>query len=81
MRGDYNYAIWRAPGSLVTVEHWKKGEQLWSLVTVRKDHKCCVVGDAISKGSQAFRPVTDADNRMDRISMAGMIKLAGEING
>lgn len=79
MRGDYNYAIWRIPGSLATVKHWEEGDQLWVLVTVRKDHKCCVTGDAISKGSQAFRPITNLNNRMDRISMAGMIKLAGEI--
>ena len=79
MKGDYDFAIWRVPGSITTVKHWEKGNQVWSVADVRRDHTCCVTGDTILKGSQAFRPHVNANNRMDRISMAGMIKLAGEI--
>lgn len=79
MKGDYNYAIWRVPGGLVTVEHWKKGEQLWSRVEVRKDHTCSVNGETIEKGDRCFAPVTNADNRGDRISFNGMVSLAGPI--
>ena len=79
MKGDYNFAIWRIPGAAATVEHWKKGDQLWSLVTMRIAHTCAVMDEPIPKGSEAFLPVTNADNRRDRISMEGMIKLAGEI--
>jgi len=50
-------------------------KQLWSKIKLRKSKKCVVTGEMIEKGSMAFRPITNAINRMDRISEKGMEKM------
>lgn len=52
------------------------GEQPWLLVTVKKDHICASGDDkVIAAGDKAYRPITNASNRMDRISVREMERL------
>ena len=53
---------------LVGLEHIRWGRQLWSICKLRKDHKCVMTGKMIKKGEQAYRPITNAGNRYERIS-------------
>ncbi len=53
---------------LFRMRHQRWGRQLWACVKVRKEHKCVVTGVLIPKGSYAYRPVTNAGNRYERIS-------------
>lgn len=78
MKDDYTSAVWHVSEALALVEHWTNGEQLWSLLTVNKEHVCQITGETIVAGAEAFAPITHDDNRDDRISMDGMIKLVGE---
>ena len=55
---------------LVGLEHIRWGRQLWSICKLRKDHKCVMTGAEIKKGEQAYRPITNAGNRYERIAKA-----------
>lgn len=55
---------------LYGLEHIRWGRQLWSLCKVRKYHKCVITGEEIKKGEQAYRPITNAGNRYERIAKA-----------
>ncbi len=50
-------------------------DQMWSLCTCRKEHKCVVTDDIISKGDICYRPTTNGNNRYHRISEDGMKEL------
>lgn len=43
------------------------GKQLWTLVKIRKARECSVCRGKIDKGSEAFRPLTNGNNRYHRI--------------
>lgn len=55
---------------LCSIEHSRYGRQPWALVKVRKQHKCVITGEIIPKGAEAYRPITNAGNRYERISQA-----------
>lgn len=48
---------------------------LWTRQKLRKSVKCAVTSRAIETGGQAWSPVTNGNNRMDRISDEGMTRL------
>lgn len=52
-----------------------RGQQLWTKVQCRKDHVCAVSNEPIAAGTLCFKPITNAGNRMDRISEAGLTLL------
>lgn len=60
---------------LVTLQSTHYGRQIWNKCTVRKWWRCAVTGDVIKDASEAWRPITNAVNRSDRISTSGMAKL------
>jgi hypothetical protein len=57
------------------LQHLMYGKQMWTLGKTRKEHKCCILGLIIPKGSKCFRPLTNKNNRMKRISELGMEQL------
>jgi len=59
--------------SLVDSEH---GRQSWVACKVRKSHWCIITKKIIGRGEEAYRPLTNKNNRTDRISLAGMGTLA-----
>lgn len=67
----YEFLEERMKDELVLLGHPIFGRQLWSTVKVRKS-KYCIVTGAPLKGKEAFSPVTNGNNRMDRISILGM---------
>ena len=52
---------------LFGIEHIRYGRQLWAKAKTRKDHHCVITGTIIKKGQQAYRPITNAGNRYERI--------------
>jgi len=52
--------------------HKKWGKQLWVLCGAKKEHKCCITQQIISKGMECWRPLGNSSNRMKRISEKGM---------
>ena len=50
----------------------KYGQQIWTLIKLRKDAICAEMNIKIPKGSMAYRPITNGYNRMERISELGM---------
>jgi hypothetical protein len=70
-----NYKFIQSPGKgLVVTYHPEYGEQIWSLVKVRKYKNCLFLGIPL-RGKEAYMPVTNLNNRMERISKEGMQKL------
>lgn len=62
-----------APGMLILERYsWFDGSDraLWSLVKMRKSHKCAATGIDIAVGEEAFRPVGNQSYRYERISKA-----------
>jgi hypothetical protein len=53
-----------------SISRWD--DMLWTKVKLRKERKCAVTGAMIQKGSVAWSPVTNGNNRMDRISQEGI---------
>ena len=71
MKRDYLlYSLKQIGNSLYGLEHIRYRKQLWVLCTVRKDHVCTITGKAIKKGEDAYRPITNAGNRYERICRA-----------
>jgi hypothetical protein len=49
---------------------------LWTRGRIRgRDKRCMVTGSVLKSGMQAWRPITNGNNRMDRISDAGIAQL------
>lgn len=68
MRSNYlSYSLKKLGEGLYGLEHIRWRRQLWTICKVRKDHKCAITGKAILKGSNAYRPITNAGNRYERI--------------
>ncbi len=63
---------------LYGLEHSRWGRQLWVHTKVRKRHKCAVTGVWIYPGEPAYRPLSNAGNRMVRISFDGMAGIVPE---
>jgi len=65
------YKIVKHPGEgILLILSSYEGKQLWVLSeqTVRKNHECKICSRTISKGKdRAYRPITNLNNRMDRI--------------
>jgi len=55
-------------GELYGLEHIRYGRQVWSLCKMKKPHKCIITNKDIEKGTEAYRPLTNAGNRYERIS-------------
>ena len=58
----------RFNAELYGLSHIRHGNQLWALCKVRKPHVCAITDQPIKKGEQAYRPVTNAGNRYERIA-------------
>ena len=58
----------RLNAMLFGLPHALHGHQLWALCKVRKPHVCVITGQPIKKGEQAYRPITNAGNRYERIA-------------
>lgn len=54
---------------------WGCAPQIWVRAQTRKDWECKITGQPIAKGAWGWRPITNANNRMHRISEAGMERL------
>ena len=66
---EYKIARYVADG-ILRVLSTHEGIQLWVLTNtvVRKDHKCALCEKTILKGKErAYLPITNLNNRMDRI--------------
>jgi len=59
----------------IIVLHSQYGTQIFTICTARKEHKCVVMGIVINKGDLCYRPNTNKNNRMKRISIDGMSEL------
>ncbi len=57
---------------LVGLDHPEYGRQIWSRCKVRKIWDCKASEKRIRPGEGAWRPVTNGQNRMHRISNFGM---------
>lgn len=77
--GYYKYVKAIGDGAII-LKSAKHGEQVWTLCKLRKDNRCVVAEERILKGDEAYRPVTNGYNRMERISKVGMsiLKAANE---
>lgn len=64
------YSLKKLGEGLYSLEHIRWGRQLWTICKVRKDHKCVITGAEIKKREQAYRPITNAGNRYERIAKA-----------
>ncbi len=70
---DYRFKERWSDGIVILFSRY--GEQMWTLVKVRKEHKCAYSNIPISKGSFAWKPVTHGYNRMERICVNAIKKL------
>lgn len=53
-------------------------QDIWDRGTARKVSICQVTGEEIKKGDSSWRPITNGNNRMHRISDAGIKQLEME---
>lgn len=51
----------------LTTDH---GRQLWTRIALRKPAACWSCGTALEPRDSAYRPITNADNRMHRLCRA-----------
>ncbi len=65
-----SWTIIKISDGLYGLAHIRWGRQLWAKCKVRKDHKCVMTDKPIKKGKQAYRPITNAGNRYERIARA-----------
>ncbi len=67
-RTDSDYVIDMAgTDGIAMMTHPRYGRQVWVRCQVRKDSRCTVTGAVIRKGQTAYRPLTNQNNRMERI--------------
>lgn len=57
---------------LVVLTHPKYGQQIWVKSKPSKNLRCVVLGEYVRKGTIMYHPITNACNRMERISEKGM---------
>ena len=60
----------RLGDELYGLVHRRYRRQLWSLAKTRKKHTCAITGKVIEKGSLAYRPITNAGKRYERIAQS-----------
>jgi hypothetical protein len=65
-RSPYRFGK-RLSDGLVGLSHVRYGEQLWSSCATRKARECNDCCKPLPSGAVAFRPLTNAGNRMDRL--------------
>ena len=66
-----NYKLVAEMGpTLVVLESREFPPKMWTECTVRKYHRCVACNGNIKKGRRAYRPITNGNNRMDRICIA-----------
>lgn len=49
---------------------WEGKKQVWTATVMRKRHVCAICYQQILCGTRAFRPTTNADNRLHRVCAA-----------
>lgn len=76
MQNQYKFVEKLSEG-LISLSNPVYGNQLWTSCTIKKD-KECVISKVPLKGKVAYRPLTNAGNRMDRISTEEVNKLVME---
>jgi len=42
------------------------GPQIWTRAKLRKARQCCICSQAVKAGAEAFRPLTNQENRYHR---------------
>jgi hypothetical protein len=67
MRADSYRFLKRLGDGLVVLDCGEYGEQLWSQTKTRKPFRCALCNKDGKSGDEAFRPLTNAHNRMERI--------------
>ncbi len=66
---DSAYRIYTAStDGIALIEHGRYGRQVWVRCQLRKCSVCAVTGRRLLTGATAYRPLTNAANRMKRIS-------------
>ncbi len=66
---DGGYQIYTAStDGIALIEHGRYGRQVWVRCALRKPATCAVTGRPMPAGATAFRPLTNQNNRMVRIS-------------
>ena len=65
-----SHSITKIGDGLFGLEHIRWGRQIWCEAKMRKEHQCVITGATIRKGDYAYRPITNAGNRYERISKA-----------
>ena len=62
------YKVLKRPGAgLARILGMRYGLQLWSIQKSRKAAPCRICDDTIEAGGWSYRPLTNGNNRMDRI--------------
>ena len=71
LKKSSDYTIVEFPADdFMLVRHWKFGRQLWAKSKMTRRHnkdKCAICGRIV--GKQAYRPLTNSGNRMERICL------------
>lgn len=63
------YSIQKVSKGLIGIEHRYYGRQFWAKAKTRKNHRCVMTDTIIKKGEFAYRPITNAGNRYERIHL------------
>lgn len=58
--------------AIAVLDHPEYGRDIWPRCKVRKTWECQVSQSKINSGDTAYRPMTNGNNRMHRISKTGM---------
>jgi hypothetical protein len=69
------YSHARHMGGILIVNLQNKGEQMWHPCKLKKNKDCFRCDNAIGKGGNAYRPITNASNRMHRLCPSCVEKL------
>lgn len=75
MRVRRYYFVKRLTPGIVLLVQPGCDQQMWTRVKIRRERRCSVTGQHIEKGKIAWSPLTNENNRMDRITDAGIRRL------
>lgn len=56
------------------------GSKTWKRCRLRKDTECIETKIELSKGDEAYRPMSNGYDRMERISLVGMQSICSSAN-
>lgn len=73
------YTVIERPTPGVAYVLWLGLRQVWTATTMRKRHTCAVCAQPIAAGMRAFRPITNADNRLHRVCAYHWEAAGGEV--